>query len=55
MIYILRSNIFIKIEEWNEKINSFFSNYDSPFFGMLALAVLFAFGCWVISVSNKKK
>ncbi len=55
MIYIL-SSISVKIEEWNEKLNSFFANnFDSPFFGMVALMVLFGFGCWVISVSNKKK
>ena len=55
MIYILCS-ISVKIEEWNEKLNSFFANnFDSPFFGTIALMVLFGFGCWVISVSNKKK
>ena len=54
MIYIL-SSISVKIEEWNEKLNSFFANnFDSPFFGTIALMVLFGFGCWVISVSNKK-
>lgn len=55
MIYIL-SSISVKIEEWNEKLNSFFANnFDSPFFGTIVLMVLFGFGCWVISVSNKKK
>lgn len=44
------------IDEWNEKLNSFFTNnFDSPFFGTVALFVLFAFGCWIISYSNKKK
>ena len=50
MIYIL-SSISVKIEEWNEKLNSFFANnFDSPFFGTIALMVLFEFvvGSWVV-------
>ena len=54
MIYIV-SSLSVKIEEWNEKLNSFFAeHFDSPFFGTVALVVLFLLGCWVISVSNKK-
>lgn len=54
MIYTL-SRLSPIIEKWNEKLNSFFSkNFDSPFFGTVALVVLFAFGCWIISYLNKK-
>ena len=46
----------IMIEEWNEKLNSFFANnFDSPFFGTVALFVLFGFACWIISYLNKSK
>ena len=44
----------IMIEEWNEKLNSFFeNNFDSPFFGTVALFVLFGFGCWIVAYLNK--
>ena len=43
------------IEEWNEKLDAFAAeNLDSPWFGALALIVLFAFGCWGVSYFSKK-
>ena len=44
------------IEEWNEKLNSFFNkNFNDPLFGTIALFVLFIFGCWIVSYFNKTK
>ena len=55
MLNIL-SSFSVTIEEWNEKLNSFFTNnFDSPFFGTIALFVLFGFGCGIISYLNKSK
>ena len=43
------------IEDWNEKLNSFASEYmDNVWFGGAMVIILFVFGCWAISYLTKK-
>lgn len=54
-LILIASSLTKIIEDWNEKLNSFAAeNLDSPWFGALALIVLFAFGCWGVSYFSKK-
>lgn len=43
------------INDWNEKLNSFASQYmDNVWFGGAMVLILFVFGCWAISYFAKK-
>ena len=54
-LILIASGLTKFIEDWNDKLNSFAAeNLDSPWFGALALIVLFAFGRWGISYFSKK-
>ncbi len=54
-LILIASGLTKFIEEWNEKLDAFAAeNLDSPWFGALALIVLFAFGCWGVSYFSKK-
>ena len=54
-LILIASGLTKFIESLNDKLNALAAqNLDSPWFGALALIVLFAFGCWGISYFSKK-
>lgn len=53
---ILLASWFSKlIEDWNERLDSFATEYmDNVWVGAALVIIIFVFGCWAISYFTKK-